>query len=107
MKCEECGYKETAGIGADGNLRYKCKLTEEEHFPFFECDIERVRVRRDKEARLRTDQEAAEKAIELLRDRVTKPRPDIELIYQKLHKIREEVDSITLDELIRYLEAFL
>lgn len=107
MKCEDCNYKETADIGPDGNFRYKCKLTGEEHFPFFECDIERVRVRRDKEARLLTDREAAEKAIELLRDRVTKPRPDIELVYQKLHEIREEVDSITLDELIRYLEAYL
>lgn len=108
MKCEECNYKEVienTDLEHDGNI--KCKITKEEHAPFFICNCEHARLLRDKEARLQIDKKRAEADLSALLDSVSKPRPDIEYVYRTLHEIREEAESDKLEELIQYLEAFL
>jgi hypothetical protein len=108
MKCEACNYGELIeGVGPEHDGNIKCKLTNEEHAPFFDCNCEHTRIRRDKEARLLNDKKAAEEALAALKATIIKPHPDIEYVYSVLHQIREEVESNKLEELIRYLEAFL
>jgi hypothetical protein len=108
MKCKECNYGNTVeGIGPEHDGNVKCKLTGEEHAPFFNCNCEHIRIKRDKEARLLNDKKVAEEALSALKEAIDKPRPDVEYVYSVLHRIREEVESNKLEELIRYLEAYL
>jgi hypothetical protein len=53
------------------------------------------------------DKKVAEEALSALKEAIDKPRPDVEYVYSVLHQIREEVESNKLEELIRYLEAYL
>jgi hypothetical protein len=103
MKCGECNFKEV--IGDTGVL--KCLLTEEEHEVDSECSCERIRTRRENEARLLAEKEDAAVALAKLRDRIAKPIPDVEHIYDMLKEIKEEVDSVKLEELIQYIEEFI
>lgn len=108
MKCEDCNYKEVIeGVGPEHDGNIKCRLTGEEHAPFFECNCEQVIVRRENEARLLAEKAAAAKALTALKDKIAGPRPDFEYMYKMLHEIREEVESAKLEELIQYMEAFL
>lgn len=108
MKCKECSYGNTVeGVGPEHDGNIVCTLTKEEHAPFFDCNCERVRVRRDNEARLLAEKDAAIIALNELKDRLSHLSPDIEYVYSVLHQIREEVESDKLEDLISYLEAFL
>lgn len=108
MKCKECSYGNIIeGVGPEHDGNVACSLTKEEHAPFFECNCERIRTRRDNEARLLNERRLAEEALTTLKESIAKPRPDIEYVYSILHQIREEVESVKLEELIKYLEAFL
>lgn len=108
MQCKECNYGTTIeGVGPEHDGNVVCSLTKEEHAPFFNCNCEHTRIRRDKEARLLNDKKAVEDALSALKNAINKPRPDIEYMYSVLHQIRNEVSSEKLEELIKYLEAYL
>ena len=98
MKCEACNYKEPI-VGVEDSIR--CKITQEEHEPVFDCNCERTRIRRDKEARLLAERAAAEEALNILKEKLGGIYPDIEYIYKTLHEIREEAESDKLEELIK------
>ena len=107
MKCKDCNYKElieTSDTEHAGDII--CKLTKEEHAPFFECNCEHSRIRRDKEARLIKARAQMEETLLALKESVATSRPDIEYVYNTLREIREETNSTKLEELIQYLEAF-
>ena len=103
MKCRDCAFKETI----EGVNEIRCTLTGEERYQGLECNCERVRVRRENEARLLTEKENAVAALNKLKERVVKPFPDLMYIYNGLHQIRAEINSTKLEELIQYLEGYL
>ena len=103
MKCRDCGFKETI----EGVNTVKCLLTNEERMPLSECNCDRIRGQRENETRLRAERENMITKLTSLKEKVTKPFPDIMYVYNGLHQIRAEVDSAKLEELIQYLEAYL
>lgn len=108
MKCNECNYKtilEEAGPEHTGSIM--CKLTKEEHASFFECNCEHTRIKRDKEARLLSDLNQAERVLTSLKETTNKAHPDIEYIYTTLQEVSTELASDKLEALIKYMEAFL
>ena len=108
MKCIDCNYKEINVNGsAELENNIKCELTKEEHEPSFDCNCEYIRVRRDNEARLLAEKEAAAETITALREKLSGSMIDLEYVYKALHEIREVLDTDAVDDLLRYVEAFL
>ena len=108
MKCNECSYKtilEAAGPEHTGSIM--CKLTKEEHAPFFECNCEQTRIKRDKEARIKSDGVKAVETLTNMRDKLFGPKIDLKYIYDTLTKVSINVDSPELCEVIDYIVEFL
>lgn len=101
MKCENCNYTSgTADI-------IRCALTGEEHSPEFECNCEPTRIRRDKEARIKSDGIKAVNALDKLKERLSGPRIDLQYVYDTLTMVSAEVSSPELHEVVAYIAEFL
>ena len=85
----------------------RCSITGKEHATDFKCDCEPVRIKREKEARIKSDGNKATNAIKALREKLFGPQLDLKYVYDTLTKVSIKVDSPELCEVIDYIVEFL
>ena len=101
MKCKDCNFTS----GTDDTIR--CSITGKEHALDFKCDCEPIRIRREKEARIKSDGITATNAIKALREKLFGPQLDLQYVYDTLTKVSIKVVSPELCEVIDYIVEFL